>query len=62
MEMQDAEVFKVTTVTKSGKSIVVYVAPERRQTYVRAMREQHGGNSVTVEPMLLADVPEGDVK
>lgn len=59
MEMDDAEVFKVTTTTRSGRSIVAYVAPERRQTYVRAMREQHG--DVKVEPMLLADVPADEV-
>lgn len=55
MEMSEAEVFKVTTTTRSGDLITAFVTPERRQTYVRMMREEYG--KVTVEPMLMADLP-----
>ena len=46
--MKEAEMYKVTTVTREGKSIVQIVPAERRQMYVRAMREEYG-NNVTVE-------------
>ena len=46
--MNEAEMYKVTTITRDGKSIVQIVPAERRQMYVRAMREEYG-NNVTVE-------------
>jgi hypothetical protein len=55
MEMSEAEVFKVTTTTRDGKLITAFVLPERRQTYVRMMREEYG--RVAVEPMLKSDLP-----
>lgn len=52
--MNEAEMYKVTTVTRDGKSIVAYVAPQRRVSYARAMREEYG-NNVTVEPSSIAE-------
>jgi hypothetical protein len=54
--MNEAEMYKVTTVTRDGKSIVQIVPAERRQMYVRAMREEYG-NNVTVESVSPDEVP-----
>jgi antitoxin (DNA-binding transcriptional repressor) of toxin-antitoxin stability system len=54
--MKEAEMYKVTTVTRDGKSIVQIVPAERRQMYVRAMREEYG-NNVTVESVSPDEVP-----
>jgi len=55
IEMKEAEMYKVTTITRDGKSIVAYVTPERRVSYARAMREEYG-SSVTVESASLEEV------
>lgn len=58
MDNNAGEVFKVTVDTGFGDPIVAYVLPEMRRTYVRSMSEEYGG-TITVEPMMLADLPEG---
>lgn len=53
----EAEIYKVTSVDRDGKSVVTYVMPAMRRLLARSMAEEHG--NVEVEPMTLADVPDG---
>jgi hypothetical protein len=53
----EPEIYKVTSFDADGRSIVVYVMPAMRRLVSRSMAEEHG--NVEVEPMMLADVPEG---
>lgn len=58
MDKSEAEVFKVTVDVGYGDPIVAYVLPEMRRAYVRSMNEEYG-TTAKVEPMMLADLPEG---
>lgn len=53
----EPEVFKVTVTNSDGDDIVAYVTPAQKQAYVRSMTEEYG--PATVEPMMIADLPEG---
>lgn len=53
----EPEVFKVTVTNGDGDDIVAYVTPAQKQAYVRSMTEEYG--PATVEPMMIADLPEG---
>lgn len=57
MENQEAEIFKITSTGTSGSPVVAYVMPGLRRLIARSMSEEYG--NVTVEPMMLADVPAG---
>lgn len=59
MDAESAEVFKVTFKNSQGNRISAYVLPQGIQSYIRSMTEEYG--VAVVEPMTMADLPEGVV-
>lgn len=57
MENQEAEIFKITSTGTAGAAVTAYVMPALRRLVARSMSEEYG--NVTVEPMMIADVPAG---
>lgn len=53
----NAEVYKITVVDDMGNELVSYVKPEARTLFIRQMTSEYG--NAKVEPMMLADLPEG---
>lgn len=53
----NAEVYKITVVDDKGNELVSYVKPEGRTMFIRQMTSEYG--NAKVEPMMLADLPEG---